>query len=61
MIAACVSFLITGDPDKGHGAALKINREDLRGVSRKETTNLPGSLALESILAERSMCHGKEP
>lgn len=38
----------------GPGEALKINREDLGGANRREEmTNLPESLAPESILAER--------
>ena len=49
-----MSCLIEGGSDKDRGAALKTNWEDLGGASRREeTTNCPGSLALESILAER--------
>ena len=47
-----MSCLTAGGPEKELGAALKT--EDLGGPSRKEeTTNLPGSLVLESILAEK--------
>ena len=49
-----MSCLTTGGPDKEHGAALKTNLEDLdlgEASRREEATSLPGSLALESILA----------
>lgn len=38
-------------------AALRTNGEDVGGAHKwEETTNLPGSLALKSILAERCVC-----
>ena len=49
-----MSCLTLGGPCKKHSAALKANRENLGGASRREEmTNLPESLVLESILAER--------
>lgn len=49
-----MSCLTKGGPDKEHGDALKTNLEDLGGANRgQETTDFPGSLALESVLAER--------
>ena len=57
-----MSCLTTGGPDKGHGAGLKTNQEDLGGDSRREEmASLPGSLALESILAERYARHQEKP
>ena len=57
-----MSCLTAGSPDKEWGAALKANPEDMGGAdSREETTNLPGSLVLKSILAKRCMCHKKDP
>ena len=51
---ACMNCLRVGGPDKERGAALKTNMENLGGANRREEmTNLPGSLVLESILAER--------
>lgn len=53
-----MSCLITGGPDKEHGAALKANREDLGGAHKREkATNLPESLVLEYFLAERCGHH----
>lgn len=49
-----MSCLTKEGADMEQGAALKTNGEDLGGaVGREERTNLPGSLAQESILAER--------
>ena len=49
-------------PHKEPGAALKTNWEDVGGVSRGvETNNLPGSFALESILADRCTATKKDP
>ena len=46
--------LTTGSPNKEHGAALKSHWENSGGASRREEMmNLPGSLVLESILADR--------
>ena len=50
-----MSCLIAGGPDKEPDAALKPDQEDLGA------TNLPGSLALESILAERRAHHQEGP
>ena len=50
-----MSCLTAGGPDKEHSPALKAT-----GRIWKEATNLPGSLALESILAERCMRHPNE-
>ena len=47
-----------------HGlqGALKINLEDLGGANRREeTTKLPGSFVLGSILAERCLHHQEGP
>ena len=61
-IATCVTCLTAGAPDKGQDAARKAHREDLgRASRREETTNLPGSLALESTLAERCTHHQEGP
>lgn len=55
IIIACTSCLTKRDTDKEHGAALTTNWEgDNR---RKEVTNSPESLGLESILAEWYMHH----
>lgn len=44
--------------EKELGAALKANQEDLGEAGiREETTKLPGSLAPESLLAERCVRH----
>ena len=52
------SCLTAGSPDE----ALKANQEHLgEARGREEMTNLPESLALESILAERSVCHQEGP
>ena len=57
-----MSCLSIGGPNKEHGAALKTNRENLGGAHRKEeTTNFPGSLALESALAQRCIRHQEGP
>lgn len=54
-----MSCLTAGSLDKEQGAALKTNLEDLGGASkREETTDLSGSLALESILNESRTCQG---
>ena len=50
-----MNCLKTGGPDEERGATLKTNQEEANG--RAERTNLPGSLALESILAERCTPH----
>ena len=61
-IATCMSCLTIGGPDKKHGAELKTNWENLGGTSgREEKSNLPESLVVESILAERCMCHQEAP
>ena len=59
-IAACRSCLTAGGPDKDSGAALKTNQEDWGEANvREKDTNVPGSLVLESIFAERCS-HNKE-
>ena len=46
--------LTAGGADKEHAAALKSSPEDVGEAHwRQETTNLPGSSALEAVLAER--------
>ena len=53
-----MSCLTAGGLDKEQSVALKTNQEDLEGANwREETTNLPGSLALEFIFAESGTCH----
>lgn len=58
IIATGMSCLTREDPDKEHGPAIKTNGED-SGVAnrREEPTNLPGSLVLVPILAERCPHH----
>ena len=57
-----MTCLRAGGPDKECGATLKTNQEDLGGANRREEiTNLPESLALESILAERCTGHKTDP
>lgn len=60
IIAVYMSFFTTGDPDKEEGASLKSNQENMEGaqIRREERTNLPASLAPESILAERCASPG---
>ena len=56
-----MNYLRAGGPKK-HGAALKTNQADLGGAGRREEMrNLPESLVLESILAERCTCHQEDP
>ena len=51
-----------GGPDKEHGASMKTKWEDSGGTNRREEMiNFPGSLALETILAESHNCHQKGP
>ena len=56
------SCLTAGGPAREQGAALKTHPEELGGANkREETTNLLGSLVLESALAERGTCHQEGP
>lgn len=58
IIAACCELTHNRSPDGELGATLKMHQEDGGVVRRrKERTNLPASLALESILPERCVCH----
>ena len=62
IIPTWMDYLIIGCPDKGHCAAMKINWRNLgEAKKREETTNLPESLVLESILAERCIHQQEGP
>lgn len=61
-IAACRRCITAGGPDKEQGASLKTNQEDVGEANRsEETTNLPGSLLPEYILAKKCTCHQEGP